>query len=85
MRCSGCSPVADNDAERLLEQALRAQAAGVAARGPAAGYSPAPAQPPPPAPPAGDERSSLSAGWVLIISLVLGLLAGAVAGLVTVL
>jgi hypothetical protein len=83
--------VADIEAERLLEQALRAQAAGVAARGPVAGYPPPPpltAPPPPPTqppPPADEERSSLSAGWVLVIALVLGLLAGAVAGLVTVL
>jgi hypothetical protein len=78
--------VADTKAERLLEQALRAQAAGVAAQGPVTGSPPSPptVPPPPPVPPA-EERSSLSAGWVLVIALVLGLLAGAVAGLVTVL
>jgi hypothetical protein len=65
------------DPERLLSQALRAQAAGVPVNGPAP-----PVPPPAPAPP---ERSSLSAGWLLLIALVLGLLAGAVAGLVTVL
>ncbi len=56
--------------EDLLSQALRAQAAGMPARG----------QRPPPA-----QRSLLPAGWVLLIALVLGLLAGAAAGLVTVL
>jgi hypothetical protein len=79
--------VADTEAERLLEQALRAQAAGVAAQGPVAGYPP-PAPPTPlsaPSVPRADERSSLSVGWVLVIALVLGLLAGAAAGLVTVL
>ena len=60
------------DSEQLLSQALRAQAAGMPARG----------HRPPPQPP---QRTQLTAGWVLLIALVLGLLAGAAAGLVTVL
>jgi hypothetical protein len=75
----GGRPAADGgsatDPERLLSQALRAQAAGVPVS--------RPQPPPPPAAPA--DRSSLPAGWLLLIALVLGLLAGAVAGLVTVL
>ena len=60
------------DSEQLLSQALRAQAAGM----PTGGH-----RPPPPPP----QRTQLTAGWVLLIALVLGLLAGAAAGLVTVL
>lgn len=57
--------------EDLLAQALRAQAAGAPGRGPAH--------------PGGPRRAALPAGWVLLIALVLGLLAGAAAGLITVL
>jgi hypothetical protein len=57
--------------ENLLSQALRAQAAGMPGRE---------------RPRLVDARGArLSAGWVLLIALVLGLLAGAAAGLVTVL
>lgn len=58
--------------EDLLSQALRAQAAGL------------PGGPPRPAA-ARPARLRLPAGWLLLIALVLGLLAGAAAGLVTVL
>ena len=58
------------DSEHLLSQALRAQASGGWAGVPARG---------------GVGPRRLGAGWVLLIALVLGLLAGAVAGLVTVL
>lgn len=61
------------DSEQLLFQALRAQAAGMPM-----GAQPAPAV-------NGQRAPVLPAGWVLLIALVLGLLAGAVAGLVTVL
>jgi uncharacterized protein involved in exopolysaccharide biosynthesis len=57
------------DSEQLLSQALRAQAAGMPVR----------------APHTRQPRPSMPAGWVLLIALVLGLLAGAVAGLVSVL
>jgi len=63
------------DPERLLSQALRAHAAGMPVSRPL----------PPPRAAAAPDRWSLPAGWVLLIALVLGLLAGAVAGLVTVL
>lgn len=66
------------DSEQLLEQALRAQAVGM----PMPGHGPATHAGPPPAQP---EPSRLPAAWVLLIALVLGMLAGAVAGLVTVL
>ncbi|HEY0638300.1 MAG TPA: hypothetical protein VGD67_11690 [Pseudonocardiaceae bacterium] len=58
--------------ENLLSQALRAQAAGMPS---GAGR--------PPRRPGG--RPPLPVGWVLLIALALGLLAGAAAGLVTVL
>jgi hypothetical protein len=62
--------VADPDSEQLLAQALRGGAAGTHGA---------------PAPAGRAERPALSPAWVLLIALVLGLLAGAVAGLVTVL
>jgi hypothetical protein len=63
------------DSEQLLAQALRAQAAG-------AGGHPEPATTAlPHAEPA--RRRQLAAGWVLLAALVLGLLAGATAGIVS--
>lgn len=57
------------DSEQLLAQALRAQAVSTPTYGPA--RTP--------------QRQGLTTGWVLLLALVMGLLAGAVAGLVTVL
>lgn len=57
--------------ENLLSQALRAQAVGSPGRGGA--------------PQRQSQRNRLPVGWLLLIALVLGLLAGAAAGLVTVL
>jgi hypothetical protein len=73
---------AEQDSERLLAQALRAQAAG------AGEYHPDPATTAlPPAlrstPAWASARRQLAAGWVLLIALVLGLLAGAAAGIVS--
>jgi hypothetical protein len=64
------------DSEQLLAQALRAQAAG------APGYRPEPATT---ALPAARPARRVAAGWLLLAALVLGLLAGITAGVVTVL
>lgn len=66
------------DSERLLAQALRAQAAG------AAGYHPEPATTALPlAVQARPARRRLAAGWVLLTALIFGVLAGAAAGAVS--
>lgn len=64
-------PTGHSQPEHLLSQALRAQAAGMPAR---TASRPAPSSSVP-----------LSVGWLLLIAVALGLLAGAVAGLITVL
>ena len=70
--------MADRDPERLLSQALRAQAQASLPVRPPADRSPRPG----PVPAA---RPALQVKWVLLLALLLGLLAGATAGLVTVL
>ena len=62
------------DSEHLLAQALRAQAASGGG-----------AEPTTVALPPGRRPRRLAAGWLLLIALVLGLIAGATAGLITVL
>ncbi|MEV0676794.1 hypothetical protein AB0I60_09740 [Actinosynnema sp. NPDC050436] len=63
-----------DDQERLVADALRAQATST-------GGLPVPAPPadPPPAPP----RPALGAGWVLLIAVLLGLAAGTVVAVIT--
>ena len=61
------------ESERLLAQALRAQAAWM------------PGRPPDVAPPPDAEPAQLAAGWVLLIALVLGLLGGAAAAAISLL
>lgn len=64
------------DSERLLAQALRAQVAGTPGRP----HEPPTAQLRRPRP-----AAPLPAGWVLLIALLLGLLGGAMAGVVSLL
>lgn len=64
------------ESERLLAQALRAQVAGTSGQ--------AAQQPTATAPPT-DRPRRLAAGWVLLIALLLGLIGGAVAGVVSML
>ncbi|QUH05498.1 hypothetical protein HUO13_36170 [Saccharopolyspora erythraea] len=67
----------EQNPERLLSAALRAQAVGSPGGTPAGhGAPPAPGAPPPPA----EVRRRLPVARVLLFALVLGLFAGAVAG-----
>ncbi|MCP2262324.1 hypothetical protein LX15_006060 [Streptoalloteichus tenebrarius] len=68
--------MADN-AERLLAEALRAQA--VTGGGAAPANQPAPSEEEPPAP------AGLPARWLLLFAVLLGLAVGTVAGLISVL
>jgi hypothetical protein len=78
--------VADRDAERLLAQALRAQAASMPAGRAPPDWRPTPSPSGPGTDTGGGTvRRRISAGWILLLALLLGLLAGAAAGLVTVL
>ena len=88
--------VSGDDPERLLSEALRAQAVRAPAETPQVGYGllsgsefPGPTTPPPPA---ADDTTRLAetpkqipAVLILLLSLLLGLAAGAVVGLVTLL